>query len=159
MSLDAFRDHVARALDWQEAHATFDQAVDGIAADQRGARAPGFDHSPWELVEHIRLAQDDLIDFCVNDRYVHNLKWPDDYWPKSPAPPSDKAWEASIAACKRGREDVKRLLRDVEDVTARVPTGKAAQTYLRAILLVIDHNAYHVGQLVAVRRALGIWPA
>ena len=117
MSLDAFRDHVARALDWQEAHATFDQAVDGIAADQRGARAPGFDHSPWELVEHIRLAQDDLIDFCVNDRYVHNLKWPDDYWPKSPAPPSDKAWEASIAACKRGREDVKRLLRDVEDVT------------------------------------------
>ncbi len=159
MSIDAVRDHVARALDWHEAHATFDQAVEGLAADQRGARATGFEHSPWQLLEHIRLAQDDLLDFCVNDNYVHNLKWPDDYWPKTPAPPNDTAWDESVAACKRGREELKRLLLDVPELTARVPTGNASQTYLRTILLAIDHNAYHVGQLVAVRRALGIWPS
>jgi uncharacterized damage-inducible protein DinB len=154
---DAHRDHLVRALDWEEAHVGFDKAVDGIPPEKRGARAPGFDHSPWQLLEHIRLAQEDILDFCVNAKYQHTMKWPDDYWPTDPAPPDAQAWMASIAACARAREELKRLAREIEDLTAKVPTGEGHQTYLRAILLVIDHNAYHVGQLVAVRRALGIW--
>lgn len=152
----ALRDHLARLLDWEDAHVGFDRAVDGIPAGMRGARAPGFEHSPWQLVEHMRVAQDDILDFCLNATYTHDLKWPDDYWP-APTPPSDAAWEEAVASFTRSREKVKALARDVEDLTARVPTGTGRQTYLRAILLVADHAAYHVGQLVALRRALGIW--
>jgi hypothetical protein len=152
----AFRDHLARALEWEDAHVGFDKAIDGIPADKRGARAPGFEHSPWQLLEHMRLAQEDIYDFCVNAKYVHTMKWPDDYWP-SAAPPSDAAWSASIESFTRARDRMKALARDVKDLTATVPTGTAEHTYLRAILLVADHTAYHVGQLVAVRRALGIW--
>lgn len=152
----AIRDHLGRLLDWEEAHVQFDKAVDGIPVDMRGARATGFEHSPWQLVEHMRLAQEDILEFCVNANYTHTLKWPDDYWP-GPASPSDAAWKASIASFTRSREQIKALTRDVDDLTAKVPTGKGDQTYLRAILLAADHAAYHVGQLVAVRRALGIW--
>jgi uncharacterized damage-inducible protein DinB len=153
---DAFRNHLVRLLDWEEAHVGFDNAVDGIPVEKRGARAAGFEHSPWQLVEHMRLAQDDLLDFCINANYEHNLKWPDDYWPEQ-APPSDAAWKGSIASFTRSRDRVKSLVRDVDDLGAKVPTGKEDQTYLRAVLLVVDHAAYHVGQLVALRRALGVW--
>ena|SRR5436190_2342060 len=150
------RDHLVRLLDWEEAHVGFDQAIDGIPVDKRGAHAKPFEHSPWQLLEHLRLAQDDILDFCVNASYQHTLKWPDDYWPGA-TPPTDRAWQESIASFTRSREKLKVLARDVEDLTAMVPTGKGNQTYLRAILLVADHNAYHVGQLIAVRRALGVW--
>jgi uncharacterized damage-inducible protein DinB len=153
---DALRDHLIRLLDWEEAHVGFDNAVDGIPVEKRGARAAGFEHSPWQLLEHMRLAQEDILDFCVNPDYQHRLKWPDDYWP-SPAPARGPAWEDSIASFTQSREKLKALARDTADLTALVPTGKGKQTYLRAILLVADHAAYHVGQLVAVRRALGIW--
>jgi uncharacterized damage-inducible protein DinB len=156
-SIDAVRDHLVRVLDWEDAHAGFDKAVDAIPPDKRGARAAGFEHSPWQLLEHLRRAQDDILDFCVNTNYTHTLTWPDDYWPKEPAPSSDQAWTESIAAYKRSLEAMKRLARDTADLTATVPTGKGPQTYLRAILLTADHTAYHVGQLVAVRKALGIW--
>ena len=156
-STDVVRDHLVRVLDWEEAHVGFDKAVDGIPADKRGARAEAFEHSPWQLLEHLRIAQEDILDFCVNANYEHRMKWPDDYWPKNPAPPNAKAWTDSIASYIRSREDLKRLAGEVEDLTANVPTGKATQTYLRAILLAADHAAYHVGQLVAVRRALGVW--
>ena len=156
-ALDAVRDHLARVLDWEEAHVGFDKAVDGIPPDDRGARAPGFEHSPWQLLEHIRLAQDDILDFCVNAKYVHTMKWPDDYWPANPAPPNDKAWTDSLASYARSREALKRVARDTPDLTATVPTGKDKQTFMRAILLIADHTAYHVGQIIAVRRALGIW--
>ena len=155
--INALRDHLVRALDWEEAHVGFDKAVDGIPPDQQGALAAGFEHSPWQLLEHIRIAQQDILDFCVNANYEHNMTWPDDYWPQAPAPPHDRAWSDSIASYARSREDLKQLARDVKDLTAKVPTGKGAQTYLRAILLLVDHTAYHVGQLVAVRRALGVW--
>jgi uncharacterized damage-inducible protein DinB len=156
-SNDALRDHLVRVLDWEDAHASFDQAVDGIPQDKRGGRPAGFEHSPWQLVEHMRIAQEDILDFCVNAKYQHTRKWPDDYWPADPAPPSTRAWTNSLAAYTRSRTALKRLARNVTDLTALVPTGKGRQTYLRAILLVADHNAYHVGQLVAIRRALGIW--
>jgi DinB superfamily len=156
-STAALRDQLARVLDWEDAHVGFEKALDGIPPGKRGARAPGFEHSPWQLLEHIRIAQDDILDFCVNSAYTHTMKWPDDYWPKDPAPPSDKAWTDSIASCVRSREALKRLATDIEDLTARVPTGKGHQTYLRGILVAADHAAYHVGQIVAVRRALGAW--
>ena len=155
---DPLRAHLARALDWEEAHVGLDKAVEGLPADRRGSQAAGFEHSPWQLLEHLRLAQKDLLDFCVNPKYVHTLKWPDDYWPKNPAPPSAAAWNDSIADLKADREKLKQIAQDPDvDLSATVPTGKGKQTYLRALLLVVDHNAYHVGQLVAVRRALGVW--
>jgi hypothetical protein len=109
------------------------------------------------LLEHIRIAQDDLLDFCLNVKYVHDRAWPDDYWPRTKAPADEAAWSGSIVACTRSRERLQQLVRDVDDLTTPVPTGKPNQTYLRAILIAADHVAYHVGQLVAVRRALGVW--
>ena len=155
----AIRDHLVRLLDWEDAHVGFDKAIAGIPPAKRGARAPGFEHSPWQLLEHLRLAQEDILDFCVNEAYEHTMKWPDDYWPADPAPPSETAWTDSLAAFARSLEAMKRLAREVPDLTATVPTGKGPQTYLRAILLAADHTAYHVGQLIAVRKALGLWPA
>ncbi len=156
---DPLRAHLLRLLDWEEAHVGFDKAVAGIGPAERGARVSGFEHSPWQLVEHMRLAQKDLFEFCVNGRYSHTLTWPDDYWPKESAPPDEAAWDQSIADYVRDRDTFKDLIRDeAVDLFAIVPTGKPQQTCLRSILLAVDHAAYHVGQLVAVRRALGIWP-
>jgi uncharacterized damage-inducible protein DinB len=157
-SIDAVRDHLVRVLDWEDAHVGFDKAVDGVEPVLRGKRPAGFEHSLWQLVEHIRIAQDDILDFCTNPKYEHARAWPDDYWPAGAAPANDKAWTDSIAAYRQGRAALQQLVRDVEDLAAPVPTGKPKQTYLRAILLTADHTAYHVGQLIAVRRALGIWP-
>ena len=157
-SLDSLRAQLVRLLDWEEAHVGFDAAIDGIPQDRRGALAPGFEHSSWQLLEHMRLAQADLLDFCVNSRYAHTLEWPAGYWPARPAPAAEGDWTGSVAAFKSDREKLKQLARNPEvDLFAVVPTGKGGQTYLRAILLVVDHNSYHLGQLVAVRRALGIW--
>ena len=157
-SSDPLRAQLVRLLNWEEAHVGFDAAVDGIPADQRDGHVAGFEHTPWQLLEHMRIAQKDLLDFCVNSQYVHALKWPEDYWPPRPAPPGATAWNQSIADFKADREKLKQLARDAHiDLLATVPTGRGQQTYLRAILLVVDHNAYHLGQLVAVRRALGIW--
>jgi uncharacterized damage-inducible protein DinB len=153
----ALREQLARILDWEEAHVGFDKAVEGLPAGKRGARPAGFEHSAWQLLEHLRIAQEDILDFCLNAKYVHSRHWPDDYWPKDPAPPDAKAWEASIAAFKRDREKMKLVARETKDLYSSVPTGNEKQTYLRALLLVADHNAYHLGQLVAVRRALGEW--
>jgi len=154
---DAVRNHLIRVLDWEEAHVSFDKAVANLPADMRGRLAPGFDRSVWELVEHLRIALEDLLDFCVNPAYVHAHTWPDDYWPKNPAPASEEAWTESLAAYGELIGRMKGVVREADDLTALVPTGTGQQTYLRSVLLVADHAAYHVGQIVAVRRALGAW--
>jgi uncharacterized damage-inducible protein DinB len=153
------RDQIARSLDWGEAHADFDQAIANFPPDLRGRRVHGLPHSAWEILEHLRIAQHDILDFAKNRDYKE-MKWPDGYWPKSPEPPSAKAWDESVAQFRRGREAVKTLATDPKiDLAARIPHGdKPAQTYLRAVLLVIDHNAYHVAELVVLRRLLGAWP-
>jgi hypothetical protein len=157
-SLEPLREQLIRALDWNEAHATFDTAVGGIEPGQRGARPEGFEHSPWQLIEHMRLAQRDLLDFCVNPHYSHTMTWPDDYWPRDPAPPSDSAWDTALSTFTHDRDQLKIVVRNPDiDLFRPVPTGNGQQTYLRSVLLIIDHNAYHVGQLVAVRQALGNW--
>ena len=157
-STAAIRDHLVRVLDWDEAHVTFDRAIDAIPPQRRGTPAAGFEHTLWQLVEHVRIAQRDILDFCVDAAYAHTMRWPEDYWPRDAAPPSDEAWADSITACQRDRTALQDLARDTPDLTALVPTGTGTQTYVRAILLTADHTAYHVGQIVAVRRALGIWP-
>src|SRR5437870_3672224 len=112
-SLQPLRQQLVRSLDWEEAHVGFEKATHGIPAELRGGRAAGFEHSPWQLVEHIRLAQKDLLEFCVNKRYSHLLKWPDDYWPADPAPSGEEAWNACLADFERDRRTLKELVGDV----------------------------------------------
>jgi hypothetical protein len=150
---------VASSLGWEEGHASVESAVKNLAPALRGERPAGYPHSPWELVEHIRITQRDLLDFCQNPDYVEELEWPRDYWPLSPKPPSSDAWDKSIADYKIDREAFASFTTETQlDLTAKIPRGKG-QTYLRTILLAVDHTSYHVGQIVAVRRLLGAWPA
>jgi uncharacterized damage-inducible protein DinB len=152
----AIREHVAALLDWEQAHVGFGTAVKGISAKMRGIVPTGWDYSAWQLVEHIRIAQADILEFCVNPKYKEK-KWPDDYWPKSAAPRNAAAWTASQAQIRRDLKALQRLAGNPTiDLTARIPHG-TGQTYLRELLLIADHTAYHVGQIVALRRQLGIW--
>jgi len=157
-SLDALRAHLRALLEWRDAHVDFAAAVADIPPPLRGAAPAGIPYSPWQLLEHLRLTQHDILDFCRNPAYAEP-RWPDDYWPATPAPPSVGAWDRSIAGFNADLEALRRLAGDrAVDLFARIPHG-TGQTCLRELLLVADHNAYHVGQLVAVRRSLGIWPA
>ena len=154
MSDDAvLRAHLARILDWEDAHAGFDRAVAGLPARLRGVTPAGWGHSAWQLLEHLRICQHDIFDFCRNPKYVEMAMA--DYWPLSAAPPSAKAWAASVAAVRRDLGAMKRLAANRRlDLFAKIPHG-SGQTYLRELLLVADHNAYHLGQLMMVRRTLG----
>jgi DinB superfamily len=150
------RAQLVNLLDSQDAHATFDAAVKGIAPKLRGVVPIGWEYSAWQLVEHIRIAQADIFAFCAAPRYTEK-KWPDAYWPKNAAPANGAAWTASVAAFRRDRKAFQALVRNPRlDLGAVVPHG-TTQTYLREILLAADHTAYHVGQLVALRKVLGIW--
>ncbi|MET0552924.1 MAG: DinB family protein [Vicinamibacteria bacterium] len=150
------RRHLARLLSWSDAHVSFDDAVARLPVAARGKVPKGSEHSPWQLLEHLRLAQADILEFCVSRRYVEK-QWPRDYWPATAAPPSTRAWNASIAGFRSDRRRLERLALDGRrDLLAPVPAG-TGQTLLREIVLAADHAAYHVGQLVAVRRALGHW--
>lgn len=156
MSEDSLRNLLARILDWQDAHVSFDAAVDGVPPALRGVRAEGVPYSAWQLLEHMRLAQEDILEFCQNPAYEER-RWPEDYWPSNAVPERDEAWDESIANFRADREAMKALAVNTElDLFAQIPHG-AGQTYLRELLLVADHNAYHVGQLVLLRRLLGIW--
>jgi hypothetical protein len=148
------RELVAKALSWEEAHVSFDAAVEGIPENLRGTRAGA--HSPWELVEHIRITQHDILDFSRNPNYTE-MKWPANYWPPAAAPASSSDWDRSLAEFHRDREALHQMALDTSlDLSAKIPHGDG-QTYLRELLLVADHTSYHVGQLVLVRQLLGIW--
>lgn len=150
------RDLLARLLDWEDAHVGFDAAVDGIPVGLRGIAPEGLPHSPWQLLEHLTRTQHDILDFCVNPRYEERT-WPDDYWPSSSAPPSDAAWQESIRRFREDRRALQNFATDSSiDLSARIPHG-SGQTYAREVVLAADHAAYHIGQLVLVRRALGAW--
>ena len=154
---DALRRHLLAALDGKGAHVDFEAAVRGLPERLRGRRPEGLPYSPWELVEHLRFTQRDLLDFCRDPGYTEP-GWPGDYWPDDPAPPSPDAWDASVEAFGADLQAIKGLVADAEtDLFAEIPHG-GGQTYGREALLVIDHNAYHLGQLVVVRRLLGAWP-
>jgi hypothetical protein len=152
----AIRELLGRALAWEDAHVGFDAAVADLPADLRGSRPSGLPYSPWQLVEHLRLTQRDILEFCRNPKY-EEPKWPDDYWPKSAAPPSASAWEESLQRFRDDRTALQDLAADPQvDLTARILHG-TGQTYLREIVLAADHAAYHIGELIVVRRLLGAW--
>jgi hypothetical protein len=150
------RAQLAKALDWGEAHADFDKAVKNFPAELRGRKVRGLPYSAWQLLEHLRIAQHDVLDFSVNPNYVE-MTWPDDYWPKAAAPPDAGAWDRSVAAFRRDRAKLKKLVENPSTkLTKKIPHG-SGQTYLREVLLALDHNAYHVAEIVLIRRLLGAW--
>jgi len=150
---------VATSLGWEEAHASLETAIAGLPADLRAKKPAALPHSVWDIVEHIRIAQNDLLDFCVNPDYQHNLDWPADYWPKETASVRDADWEKSIAAFQKDRESLKAFTAgDDRDLSSKIPWG-TGQTFLRTILVELDHASYHTGEIVTVRRLIGAWPA
>jgi hypothetical protein len=153
----ALRDHLLYLLKGGGAHAHFDQAIAGLAPELRGKRPDGASHSPWEILEHLRLAQWDILEFSRSADHV-SPDWPEGYWPKEPAPPDDQAWDRSIEAFHKDLKAMEGLVNDpATDLFAPLPWGKG-QTVLREVLLVADHNAYHLGELVLLRRLVGAWP-
>jgi uncharacterized damage-inducible protein DinB len=152
------REQLAKLLNWEEAHTSFSSAVADLPAALRGVQPAGLPYSPWQLVEHLRITQYDILDFCRNPNYT-DLTWPDDYWPRSASPGTETAWDDSIRLFERDRAALQQLSRDPQlDLESPIPHGKG-QTYLRELLLAADHAAYHIGALIVVRRLLGAWPA
>jgi hypothetical protein len=152
----ALRKHLLELLDGAHAHASFDKVIGNFPAKLRGEIPKGLPHSAWMLLEHIRVAQWDILDFSRNPKYKE-MKWPDDYWPKSPAPPSEAAWDKSVKSFHDDLAAMKKLVEDPKtDLLAKIPWGDG-QTLLREAMLVADHNSHHLGQLIDVRRLLGIW--
>ena len=150
------RKHLISLLTENNAHAGFEDAVKDMPVNLRGTVPKGAEHSPWQLLEHLRIAQWDILDYSRNPDYKEK-KWPDDYWPNSPEPPDEKAWDKSV---RNFRDDLKELCDLINDKStdlfAKIPHGDG-QTILREALLTADHNAYHVGQLILVRRLLDAW--
>ncbi|HVN17538.1 MAG TPA: DinB family protein [Dongiaceae bacterium] len=152
----SLRQHVIELLKGGHAHATFDDAIKGLPPALRGTKPANFPHSPWMLLEHLRIAQSDILEFSRNKGH-ESPKWPDGYWPKTEAPPSPSAWEKSVDQFKTDLKAMQDLVKDPKtDLFAKIPWGDG-QTILREALLVADHNAYHIAQLVDVRRLLGAW--
>jgi hypothetical protein len=152
----ALRKHLLELLDGGQAHAAFDDVVVNFPPKFRGEKPTGLPHSGWMLLEHLRITQWDILDFSRNPKYAA-MKWPDDYWPKSPAPPTEAAWDKSIKSFRDDLNAMKKLVSDPNtDLFAKIPWGEG-QTILREALLIADHNSHHLGQLIDVRRLLGIW--
>jgi hypothetical protein len=152
----ALRQHILELLRGGHGHADFETAIKNLPAAARGKRPKGAEHSPWEILEHMRIAQWDILDFSRNPNYQH-LAWPEGYWPKTAAPPDEKAWDKSVRAFRKDFKAMCALVEDPKtDLYAKIPHGDG-QTILREALLVADHNAYHLGEMVLVRRLLGAW--
>ena len=157
-NVNALREHLVWLLREGNAHLTFDQATANIPVGMQGGRAEGIPHSPWQLLEHLRICQWDILEFSRRADHI-SPEFPSGYWPTSDGPPNASAWQES---CRRFRSDQQAmidLILDPEtDLYAKIAHGQG-QTVLREAMLVADHNAYHLGQLVVVRQALGCWPA
>lgn len=154
--LKSLRKHLIDLLTKGEAHATFEDAVKDVPPAARGKVPEGAAHSLWELLEHMRIAQWDILKFSVDAKHK-SPKFPQGYWPKKPAPPNAKAWDKSIKDFLADREAMCKLIgKKSTDVFAEIKHGKG-QTILREAMLVADHNAYHIGEIVLTRRALGVW--
>jgi hypothetical protein len=150
------RDHLLELLRGGHGHATFDKAIEGLPAKLRGAQAPGLPHTVWQLLEHLRLAQWDLLEFSRDPGHV-SPPWPEGYWPETTAPPDNAAWEKSVESFHQDLQAMQDLVANPQtDLYAKLPWGDG-QTVLREAMLLADHNAYHLGQIVSVRHALGAW--
>jgi DinB superfamily len=154
---DALRKQLIALLRKSEAHAGFDEVVMGIPAGKMGIRPKGLPHSAWELLEHIRLAQRDILEFSESAEYQQR-NFPEDYWPSLPAPATGAEWDKSVQAILADRGAFIELLEDPKrDLSEPFPWGEG-QTLLREALLIADHNAYHLGEIVLVRTLLEVWP-
>jgi hypothetical protein len=152
----ALREHLVYLLQGGGAHVGFDEATKGIPAALRGRVPRGLPYSAWQILEHLRLAQWDILEFSRDRRHV-SPPWPGGYWPADASPPSEAAWRKSVAAWRSDLQAMVTLVKSRgTDLYARIPWGEG-QTILREALLVADHNAYHLGELVVVRRLLGAW--
>ena len=157
MASDKFlREQLIKLLTGSEAHADFDAAVKDMPEELRGKKPEGAEHSPWQLLEHLRIAQWDILEYALDAKH-QSPKWPEGYWPTSPAPASAKDWDESVRSF---HHDLMRLCDLVSlestDLFAMIPHSEG-HTVLRQALLTADHNAYHVGQLILVRKLLGAW--
>ncbi len=156
MNEERLREHLLELLRGGGAHLDFEAAVADLPPALRGQRPRGVGHTPWRLVEHLRIAQWDILEFSRSAEHV-SPEFPAGYWPPSDAPPDDQAWDASLAAFRADLQAMQKLVADPSvDLFTPIPHGDG-QTILREALLVADHNAYHLGQLIVVRRALGAW--
>lgn len=156
MNDKALREQLAKILDWGEAHVDWKGALKDFPPEHYGTRPAGSPHSAWELLEHMRLAQFDILDFSRNPKHV-SPPWPEGYWPKEPAPPSAAARAKCVKELEADQKAFEKLVKDPNtDLFAKIPHG-SGQTILREILLLADHNSYHLGQLVLVRKLLGDW--
>ena len=150
------REHLLYLLNGGGAHARFDDVVKDWPEDLRGAKPEGLPHTAWMLLDQLRLAQSDILEFSRNSKHM-SPQWPKGYWPKTEAPPSPAAWNKSIQQFRKDLKSMQDLVANPKtDLYARIPWGDG-QTVLREALLLADHNAYHLGQLVDVRRLLGAW--
>ena len=153
------RRELKKLIDGGQAHATFDDAVKEMPAKLRGVALEGLPYSAWQILEHLRIAQRDILDFSTNeDGSYKPRRWPQDYWPKQAAPPSAGAWDKSIKAIRADRTAFEKLLKAAGDEELVKPFAWGeGQTLLREALLIADHTAYHSGELIVVRRMLGAW--
>ena len=152
------REHLLYLLSGGGAHISFDRAIADLPAELRGGKPKGLPFTPWRLLEHMRLAQWDILEFSRNPHH-ESPGWPDGYWPRNDAPASAAAWNKSVAQFQADNQAMRELVADpATDLLQRIPHGQG-QTVLREALLVADHNAYHLGQLLVIRRLLGSVPA
>jgi hypothetical protein len=152
----ALREHLLNLLKGVGAHADFDTAIADFPPALRGVKPEGAPHTAWQLLEHLRIAQWDILEFSRDSKHV-SPQWPQGYWPETEAPPNDKGWDESVRRFQRDLKLMQALVVDEDnDLFAHIPHG-TGQTLLREAMLVADHNAYHVGQLVLLRRLLGTW--
>jgi hypothetical protein len=136
---------------------TFDDVIKDFPPDLHGAKAKGAPHTAWQLLEHMRIAQWDILEFSRSAKHV-SPPWPQGYWPKTAKPPSEAAWKKSITAIRKDLREMQALVEDPKtDLYAKIPHG-TGQNVLREALLIADHNAYHIGQFMLLRRLLGAWP-
>jgi hypothetical protein len=152
----ALREQLVKLLDGGQAHVEWRDAVADMPENLRGAKPQGAPHTAWQLLEHMRIAQLDILEFSRDAKHV-SPQFPEGYWPAAEAPPSAEEWEKSMKAFGRDLEEMKKLVSDPKtNLFGRIPHGKG-QTILREALLAADHNAYHLGQLVLVRKMLAAW--
>jgi hypothetical protein len=150
------REHLLNLLAGENAHLNFDRAIEDFPFELCGLKPDGIPYSAWQILEHLRLAQWDILEFSRNPDHV-SPAWPEGYWPSSDAPPDKGTWQESVQSFRADRRAMESLVRNPKtDLFAKIPHGDG-QTILREALLVADHNAYHIGQLVLVRRLLGAW--
>ncbi len=152
--LDILRKQLVSAMEGSGSHIDFDSAVDNFPPELRSVTPSGAPHSAWELVEHLRIAQRDILDFSRDPAEYKERKWPEEYWPQNSAPPSEEAWKDSVDAFKADRQELNNLMKDPQrDLWKAFPHGDG-QTLLREAVLLANHNSYHLGQLVFLKKML-----